>query len=356
MVTGNRSHKVRVWICTSFVLLLFIYLYTNSGTTSLLKNSLKPALTTLLSSLYSHTSNDTVDELLIYGKPLKSTPSEAFVTFANNNPNYLALLINVLDSVHYFSTRPIIAYGIDVDLNLNTTKYPRLIKRRLDRAMCGEPIFFCKIYAIVDSKIDYGVHIDADSVVNYNIDILFDVVRKWPYPLPLAPRHPGDPVNYRKFLTQFGLDLNSRTIPYTHGQFLWNYRAYPFFQQALTLMRQRHFVGANFDETAINILLWKAKATHTLCKIDSFVTYMKNYESQKKICKEYCHTAFIIFHGSKIPTDTLDTFERVKNHSGLPFIQTPNEGFHYLNETQYTCCYPDSKPSPIHPLLCQHTT
>jgi hypothetical protein len=293
-------------------------------------------------------------QLLIHKLSINSTPSEGFITFSDNNPKYLALLTNLLDSVHYFSSRPIIAYGIDVDLDVDVNKYPRLIKRRLKKKDCGPSIYFCKIHAIIESKLDYGVHLEADSVVNWNVDILFDVVHRWPYPLPLAPRHPGDPRNYAPFLKKFNLDFKSRTTPYIHAQFSWNYRAYPFFQQALTLMRENHFLGANFDETAINILLWKAKANHTLCKIDPFVTYIKNYESQNKICKEYCHTAFIIFHGSKILTEAMYTFERLKKHSGLPFIQTPDDGFHYLNETQYTCCYPDSQPSPIHPLICEY--
>ena len=64
-------------------------------------------------------------------------PKEAFVTFSNNQPTYLALLKIFLDSVHAFSTRPVIAYGIDVDLNINTTEYPRVIKRRIAQSDCG---------------------------------------------------------------------------------------------------------------------------------------------------------------------------------------------------------------------------
>jgi hypothetical protein len=241
-----------------------------------------------------------------------------------------------------------------VDLTLNTTKYPRLILRRLNRKACGESIYFCKIHAIIESKVDYGVHLEADSVVNWNVDVLFDVVHRWPYPYPLAPRHPDDPVNYESFLPRLGLDLNSRTIPYIHAQFSWNYRVYPFFRKALNLMRTRHFSGGNYDETGINVLLWKVKANHTLCKIDPYYGYVTEYILQNKICNQYCHTAFILIHGSKLVSDLRGIFEDLKKHAGQPFIQTPNDGFHYLNETQYTCCYPDSEPSPIHPLLCQY--
>ena len=64
-------------------------------------------------------------------------PKEAFVTFSNNNPRYLALLKILLDSIHAFSTRPIIAFGIDIDLDIDTKQYPRLIKRRLQQKDCG---------------------------------------------------------------------------------------------------------------------------------------------------------------------------------------------------------------------------
>jgi len=47
------------------------------------------------------------------------------------------------------------------------------------------------MHAIIKSKLDYGVHLEADSVVNWNVDILFDVVHRWLYALRLATHHPG---------------------------------------------------------------------------------------------------------------------------------------------------------------------
>ncbi|CAF3428488.1 unnamed protein product [Rotaria socialis] len=291
---------------------------------------------------------------IVSGPLLNSTPSEAFVVFSDNRPNYLALLGNLLDSVHYFSTRPVIAYGIDVDLALDATRYPRLIKRRLARKDCGYSVYFCKIYAIVHSQLDYGVQLEADSVVNWNVDILFDVIRRWPYSLPLAPRHPDDPMNYRYFLNRFGLRLTDRTTPYMHAQFSWNYRAYPFLRRALALMRDNNFNGANLDETGMNILLWQAKANHTLCRIDPFFTYLDEYEKQSTKCLADCHKVFILLHGGKELNQMRDVFNRLKKHAGSAFIQTENNNLHYLNETQYTCCYPSSRPSSIHPLLCEY--
>jgi hypothetical protein len=64
-------------------------------------------------------------------------PKEAFVTFSNNHPQYLAVLKVLLDSVHAFSTRHIIVFGIDVDLDLDIKQYPRVIKRRIQQSDCG---------------------------------------------------------------------------------------------------------------------------------------------------------------------------------------------------------------------------
>ena len=354
MYISKLRCSLRLWATVGFSFMLFIYIYRDRIPGLLSNNFLTYVSKAIYIFPFGRTSNITMAELLIHESPLNSTPSEGFITFSDNNPTYLALLTNLLDSVHYFSTRPIIAYGIDVDLNIDSNKYPRLIKRRLSRKDCGRSIFFCKIHAIIESKLNYGVHLEADSVVNWNVDVLFDVIHQWPYPLPLAPRHPADPQNYVKFLKIFKLNLNDRTTPYIHAQFSWNYRAYPFFRQALNLMRQGHFLGANYDETGINILLWKANANHTLCKIDPYHSYLTVYESPPKICQEFCHTAFILIHGSKDAVKMRGVFKRLKNYTGSPFIQTPRQGMHYLNETQYTCCYPDSQPSPIHPLLCQY--
>ena len=333
-----KAFRTRYWILACVGLILLTYTYSKYTTSPSLFSSVIPG-------------NNSEKELFY---PLNSNPNEGFVTFSDNNPKYLALLTNLLDSVHYFSSRPVIAYGIDVDLNVNSSQYPRLIKRRLNRKDCGPSIYFCKIYAIIESKLDYGVHLEADSVVNWNVDVLFDVVHRWPYPLPLAPRHPTDPQNYGHFLKQLNMTLYNRTTPYIHAQFSWNYRAYPFFRHALQLMRQGYFMGANYDETGINVLLWKSKANHTLCKIDPFHSYLPVYETNLKTCKEFCHTAFILIHGSKNAQDMRQVFGRLKQHAGAPYIQTPNEGLHHLNESQYTCCYPDSRRSLIHPLLCEY--
>ncbi|CAF0750270.1 unnamed protein product [Adineta ricciae] len=282
-------------------------------------------------------------------------PKEAFVTFCNNNQRYLDLLKVLLDSVHTFSTRHIIAFGIDVDLNIDPTPYPRLIKRRISQRDCGPSVYFCKIHAIVSSNVDYGVLMETDDVVNYNVDLLFDVLHVWPYPVPLSPRHPDDPQNYHHFMRQF--NVSKRSLPYIHAHMIWNYHAIPFLRNLRELLRRGHFHGSNYDETAVNVMLWHAKANYTLCKYDPFFTFSEAYELWPNItnCTRYCHTVFITLHGSKDAPISAALLERLKTMRGKPTVQTPGMGgLYHLNDTRYSCCYPDSKPSSIHPLLCQH--
>lgn len=282
-------------------------------------------------------------------------PKEAFVTFSNNNPTYLSLLKVFLESVHTFSTRPIIAFGIDVDLDIDIKEFPRVIKRRIKQSDCGPSVYFCKIYGIVHSGLDYGVLMETDDVVNHDVDVLFDVLHVWPYPLPLSPRHPDDPQNYDHFMRQH--DVPKRTTPYIHAHMIWTYRAYPFLQNLQSLLQKGDFQGANYDETAVNVMLWKAKANHTLCKYDPYFTYSEPYEKWPTVinCTRYCHTTFTTLHGSKNAETSAALLKRLKGLAGKPTVQTLGMGgMHYHNDTSVTCCYPDSKPSPLHSLLCEH--
>jgi hypothetical protein len=94
----------------------------------------------------------------------------------------------------------------------------------------------------------------------------------WPYSFPLSPRHPGDPADYVSFMKRY--NVTRRTTPYIHAHIIWTFRALPFLRSAQSLLREGGFHKANYDETAINVMLWKVKANHTLC------TYGKRYKIQ----------------------------------------------------------------------------
>jgi hypothetical protein len=124
VVNFDRSHK------TSALVPVIAVTNATSTTTVPSKTDLIAKVATKSSGLTSELNNSQNASTFVQ-------PKEAFVTFSNNHPSYLALLNVLLDSVHAFSTRPIITFGIDVDLDINLTKYPRVIKRRIKQSDCG---------------------------------------------------------------------------------------------------------------------------------------------------------------------------------------------------------------------------
>jgi hypothetical protein len=283
-------------------------------------------------------------------------PKEAFVTFINPRQNYIELLDVLLDSVHLFSTRPVIIFSIDFDLIINHTRHPRVTVERISQKDCGPTIYGCKLLSIVSSEVNYGVQLETDSVVNYNIDLLFDMLHLWPFALPLAPKHPDDPNNYRYYMEDY--KVKYRTTPYMHGTFVWTYRAYPFIRRVLKLMQRGSFTNANCDETAMNVMLWKAKANYTLCKYDPYgPIYIEKYEQSQSApdCLPYCDGVYLIFHGQKESSVSKNIFQRLqKLGPHRPFVQTVH-GIKSFNETNVTCCHPSAtRPSPLHPLLCEY--
>jgi hypothetical protein len=172
----------------------------------------------------------------------------------------------------------------------------------------------------------------------------------------LATKHPDDPNNYRLYKEEYKVQY--RSIPYIHGTFVWTYRAYPFIQHILTLMQRGAFTDANCDETAMNIMLWKARANHTLCKYDPYgPIYIEKYEKPQNAsaCLPYCDGVYLIFHGQKDSLVSKNILERLhKLGPDRPFVQT-SQGLKWLNDTNITCCHSSAtRPSPLHPLLCEY--
>src|SRR5579862_5570571 len=115
---------------------------------------MKKILIIILSLLCAHTTHP--------HEPIE----QAFVTFATQD--YFPLLEVLLESVHQFSTRPIIAFGINADIPFATNKFPHLIKRRIDTPLSARPhIYFQKFNIILQSNVRHGIYVEADDIVNY---------------------------------------------------------------------------------------------------------------------------------------------------------------------------------------------
>ncbi len=85
--------KYQLSIVLCFVFSLSIYLFKHAKPIQPLNTIVKR---TTLSPLFPNRTSDlTLSAPLVSGLPLNRTPNEAFVTFSNNKPRYLALLTSV---------------------------------------------------------------------------------------------------------------------------------------------------------------------------------------------------------------------------------------------------------------------
>ena len=283
-------------------------------------------------------------------------PKEAFVIFTNQQKQYVALLDVLLDSIHLFSSRSVIVFTVDFDLMINRTRHSRLFTERIAQNDCGPNIYACKIYAMIASEVQYGVQIDVDSVVNYHVDLLFEMLHQWPHEFPLAPKHPGDPKDYKYDMKEHHVQYAS--TPYMHGAFLWTFRSYRFLLLVLTSMQRVSFQNAQLDETAMNVMLWKAKTKYVLCKYDPYgPIYIDKYEKSEKNpeCLPHCDGIYLVFHGQKESSVSEQIFRRLQTlGSTRPFVQTPH-GLKFFNDTNVTCCHPSAtRTSNIHRLICEY--
>lgn len=249
------------------------------------------------------------------GLAAHENPSEGFVTFATSN--YFDLLKVTLDSAHAFSTRPVIAYGINADIPFSTTEYPRLIKRRIDVDLSKTHIFFIKVRIILESGLDYGVYIEADDILNQGVDSLFDTcktIKKYP----LCPLHPKDPENQYQIMKLMG--VTHKSMPYVHAHILFSYTCRAFLQEWYDACLKYGRMAPNFDETILNVLLWKHGACKYVPVYDPYFESMKAWR-EKRIPYEHGYSQsdirYYMLHGCKNPAQASQLLEQLKYYAQI---------------------------------------
>lgn len=179
---------------------------------------------------------------------------EAFVAFATEN--YFPLLEVLLESLQQFSTRPVVAWGINADIPFS---FPHLIKKRLD-VPAGTDMYHLKPRIIRDSGIRYGVYLDADTVVNQEIDNLFALSR-------LGKHYPICPINshahYDEQPLMDALKVTVKTIPYIHSScIMFSNKCHDFLDEWYQAGIRYKDLALHSDERTLNVLLWKHNAHH----------------------------------------------------------------------------------------------
>jgi len=240
---------------------------------------------------------------------------EAFISFAN--PAYFPLLEVLIKSVHEFSTRPIIAYGVNADIPFDIKKYPRLIKRRIDG---NQLIYYQKFRAILNSNVRYGIYLDADLIVNYKIDDLFQKCRDV-NAYPLCPIHPKDPEDQWRIMSRFG--IYEKTNPYVHNALIvFSQACLPFIQECYDWYGHYGDLGCPWDELMLNIMVWKHKISNWyLPMCDPFYSFISEYLKEQHMVYnggKMVEVQYHVFHGCKDPNEALRNFEILKNNVGKP--------------------------------------
>lgn len=192
--------------------------------------------------------------------PLPPLPEEAFVTFAD--ARFLPLCEVLVRGLARFSSRPVMVFGIDTDVGFDA---PNLIKRRIDSG--GRFVYYLKLRVLLECGLGRGVFLDADNVPNRGIDRLFDACGE-AGEHPLLPRHPSDlgAHLHRELMAELGVERKS--MPYVHSCCLaFSRRNRPFLEECYRIaqdLERRGTVPLAYDESIVNVLLWRAGATRQL--------------------------------------------------------------------------------------------
>jgi len=258
----------------------------------------------------------TLFALLLTASSHADSPREAWVVYATEN--YFPLLEVTIASIHEFSTRPVIAVGVNADIPFSQEKYPRLSKLRIEADLNERFIYYYKPVAILAADLDYGIYLDADAIVNKDCDDLF----QYCYEVethPLCPVHEQDAYVLPEAMEFFGVD--SRSMHYIHTDvIIYSKACTPFLETWRSMCMDHARLGIPvWDETFLNIALWKIGATKHLFCCDPYNAYFDNYLSlNKKMFQNPPFNHWYVFHGNKDADRGWQMFKRlIEKHSDL---------------------------------------
>ena len=216
-------------------------------------------------------------------------------------PNYFSLLEVMIASVHAFSTRPIVVVGLNADIPFSTETYPRLIKKRIDVDLEHRSPYVYKPQAILASGLDCGIYVDADVILNHNCDELFKSVALVEE-CPLNPLHEAEA--YVSLEAMEFLGVSERSMHYVHADVVvFSKQCEPFLKEWRDICLNYPWLGVPcYDETILNVLLWKKGATKHLPTIDPYNAYFCDYLTLDfEEIAQFPYAHWFLFHGNKDP-------------------------------------------------------
>ena len=209
------------------------------------------------------------------------------------NHAHFDAVVGLALSVHAHTCHQLVVVGIrphganatvDAALSRALAPYPRASLRivpalTIRRRFNGD-YHLHKLLAISEAGLEYGIYLDADSIVTPHVSVLWHILeaeRARGGALPLLPLHPCDPsANDGSALYMRTIGAAKRTMPSLHANLIL-FPAIGFVRDALEfLSTSQPTVSARAaarlasDEPALNALLWRANATRFLCTADPF--------------------------------------------------------------------------------------
>jgi len=225
----------------------------------------------------------------------------AYVSFVNNNPQYIDLMKTTILSIKTFSQFPLILYCVNVPLNTFSNDIQIIIKH-IDTILPN--IYYYKPFVIkdaIENGVKNGYYIESDDVLTPFADsFLLKKVNELTN-IPISPIHPDDvDIPY-----QDGVIVNSmkKTQHYIHGHVLFSAKNIEFIKEWLqNCLKYNNFKNA--DETVLNLLYWKYNCSnHYLDIIDPY--YLHFYD------KPQIRDTVCSFHGCKDPNEQYHLFTKM---------------------------------------------
>lgn len=227
----------------------------------------------------------------------------AYVTFVNNNPQYIELMKTTILSVLQFSRFPLLLYCVNMSHISNIfPENERIIIKHIDTKLPN--IYYYKPYVIMDcieNGVKKGYYIESDDVLTpFADDILFTKAQELTS-IPISPIHPID--NNIPYKDMVIVDSLVKTQHYIHAHVLFVEENLDFIKEWLTeCLKYNHYQNA--DETVLNLMYWKRKCiNHYMEVIDPwYMNFDTNPEIRDKVCS---------FHGCKNPIEQYELFNKM---------------------------------------------
>eukprot|EP00930_Biecheleria_cincta_P058740 TRINITY_DN44535_c0_g1_i1.p1 TRINITY_DN44535_c0_g1~~TRINITY_DN44535_c0_g1_i1.p1 ORF type:complete len:548 (-),score=77.37 TRINITY_DN44535_c0_g1_i1:162-1805(-) len=193
----------------------------------------------------------------------------------------------LVQSVHYFSKYPIVVtnFGEWVPKAWTSKRFPNMVLVHGSPMKTGRSFNFNKLRAMMFTKVQTGILVDADQWVNKGMDTMFQRTEEEctsVYPFPIMPVHwmARDPDSDDGYAYTFRFDTApnpARTMRWGHAHPTWTHHAFGFLAKWTTYVLQPErqgtpdFIrgqGSWEDEDLLNVGLWAENATKQWCKFD----------------------------------------------------------------------------------------